>query len=101
MTESNKKQPIPNLDKLILELKTRGYSEKVAMDQINELSEIIWLSALDRLAKEKNLNLSEIKGSDVREKLEFLEKNVTPEEFLRVLEVESEEKISEFLKAIS
>lgn len=91
---------LPNIDKLLSLLISKGFTEKVSLEQINELSEIIWLSALARVAKEKKLDLSKINSLDGREKLGYINKNISEEELSRALEIESEEKISGYLKSI-
>lgn len=92
---------LPNTNQLLLILLSKGFSEKVALTQINELSEIIWLSALNKIAKDKKLDLANINNADSREKLKYIDKNVTEKELSRALEIESEEKITVYLKAIN
>jgi hypothetical protein len=88
-------------DQLLSFLISKGFTKDVALKQIKELSEIIWLSALNRIFEEKGIDLAEVNSLSGKEKLAFIEKNITADELAGAMEIESNEKITAYLAAIS
>ena len=77
-----------------------GFNEKIADKQINQLFEVIYLSALRRLALIKKIDMSAANELDPEAKKRFLEESFTFEEIADALAKESQTHIKKYLEAI-
>jgi len=92
--------PRDSKEKLLEILTQRGFRKTVAEEQVSVLIEIIYLAALKRLAEEKSLDISGVNGQDFATKKAFLESNISSNELLQALTVESEIQITNYFNSM-
>jgi|GEM_PF-4746805 len=89
-----------NREQLISFLVAKGFTEKIATGQIDTLSDIVYLSALKKLAEKKNINVEKLGSLSPDGMRNFLKEHFTSEEIVEAVFSEMEVQFKGFLSAI-